>query len=107
MDPLRHGGPGQSGPLTDASPGSHDRRGLKIIRVVLLAGGRPYTRSLSNRTPVLSWRSSAWVNEPGNVPLARIIERTDLCATARACALARLRDERPVRASQGLSAASG
>ena len=44
--------------------------------MVLSAGGRPYTRSLSNRTPVLSWRSSAWVIEPSNAPLTRIIELT-------------------------------
>jgi hypothetical protein len=36
--------------------------------------------------PVLSWRSSAWVNDLGNGLLTRIIELTDLCATARACA---------------------
>ncbi len=80
-------GPANPGPSLTRAPVRHDRRGLRVIREVLSAGGRPYTRSLSNRTPVLSWRSSAWVNEVGNGPPARIIELTDLYATARACAL--------------------
>ena len=81
-------------PSLTRAPVRHDRRGVRVLRVVLSAGGRPSTRSLSNRTPVLSWRSSAWVNEPSNAPLTRIIELTDLCATARACALVRLRSPR-------------
>ena len=41
----------------------------QLCRLSSMVAPRPYTRSLSNRTPVLSWRSSAWVNEVGNAPL--------------------------------------
>src|SRR5271157_4649080 len=67
-------GPANPGPSLTRAPVRHDRRGLRVIRVVLSAGSRPYTRFLSNRTPVLSWRSSAWVNELANGLLTRIID---------------------------------
>src|SRR5271166_2041710 len=101
MDPSRLDGPGP-GPSLPRAPVRHDRR---VIRVVLSAAGRPYTRSLSNRTPVLSWRSSAWLNAVGNGLLARMIELTDLCAAANR-SRERPRSQRPSALRNHAAAAS-
>src|SRR5208337_4698690 len=56
-------GPGQSRPLTDSSPGAARPPGRRAVRATEVRRGHPYTRSLSNQTPVVSSLSSASVNE--------------------------------------------
>src|SRR5271166_4989109 len=57
---------------------------------------KPDLQNPANPVPLLKAQIEHNMEPPevGNAPLARIIELTDLCATARACALVRLRSPR-------------
>jgi len=104
IDPLRLDGARPiQGPSLRRAPVRRDRRGIRVIRAARSARlSSVHTLSFeANASPFLAVEPainimscvlvSAWVNEVGNAPLARIIELTDLCAAARACALVRLR----------------
>src|ERR1700733_6400360 len=56
------------GPSLTRAPVRRDRQGVGSIAPLIPRGCRLYTRSLSNRTPVLSRYSSVWVNEFGRAP---------------------------------------
>ena len=94
MHPARlRSGPSQSRPLTDASPGSARSPGLRVWQAAPSPPEYPYTRSSSNRMPVLSSLSGQEVNDiaqaavgPRRCPLMSAVDEYQIQSRYSACA---------------------